>query len=900
MMRAQHWAILGASLALVCGAGSLHGQVTDGRVFLPTPDTISIFEFNSLPGVDGDPIPTGTVVPDLSGNGLDATVEGTLPGDLVVNPGDFAFDDPAGSNRECQRTAAGGSQMRVAVNNDRDAYEMEPEDSFTIELYVNRDGDNPGNWGILAGTWHSRNLIDDSVGDPDNNGAWYGYGLISNGGSPTDWGWVLSPVVDGVPRIGFGQGPEAFLDPVWFTLPLGRHYLVLSVDRTTQTAIAYMDSVEVGRLTLDPTWAFTTPPGRDHARFMMMNGENDSTLNTWMPSPPGTHLDAVRVQRMALTEGEIFEIWENIQAGDPSPPAEDLMQAIIISSTTSLIVGQCVRLDGSTSFPGGGETITTYAWKVGDGAFEEGEAVEELSFDSADPSDVTVSLRITNSASETSTADVVLSISNQEVVADFSVTLEGEELTGDLLLVPRGAELTLDGTASQSVVSDGALVCPLADNTPVPASPIAVYEWDLNGDGAPDETSPTVDLPPLDDLEEFAIELTVRNEAGGEDSVSVGVKVTDSGGNSNVFHTTDDTIFHVEFNDGEPGLLPDGTLIPDLSGNELNITIVDPVGDSIESVSGSTQFSTNRALRYVAGGSGPRGEVQSDGDLFEMTAEDDFTFEIYFRPGEENQPDWGGVTGTFRARTDGTDASERYGWGIIKTNQNSAEQGTQGFNWLVCSGLGQAAEKQAPFSLKQKNYSYVACVVDRVAQTSRVHVNGELAAEFANLDPAWSFETPFGLPHADFFVFTREQVEDQFANCPPGVSIDAIRLQAVALTPDDVLENWENIQAGRGANPIGVPAKVFHRGDPNDDGATNITDGIYLLNFLFLGGPGPTCMESADSNDDGEVNITDGIFILNFLFLGGPSPAPPGPATEPCGRDPAESPDIGCDSTTSC
>jgi hypothetical protein len=81
----------------------------------------------------------------------------------------------------------------------------------------------------------------------------------------------------------------------------------------------------------------------------------------------------------------------------------------------------------------------------------------------------------------------------------------------------------------------------------------------------------------------------------------------------------------------------------------------------------------------------------------------------------------------------------------------------------------------------------------------------------------------------------------------------------------------------------------------------NITDGIYVLNFLFLGGAGPTCREAADANDDGTINITDGIYLLNFLFLGGPEPRSPGPPRQACGLDPPGSPaNLGCDSYTRC
>jgi hypothetical protein len=79
---------------------------------------------------------------------------------------------------------------------------------------------------------------------------------------------------------------------------------------------------------------------------------------------------------------------------------------------------------------------------------------------------------------------------------------------------------------------------------------------------------------------------------------------------------------------------------------------------------------------------------------------------------------------------------------------------------------------------------------------------------------------------------------------------------------------------------------VFRRGDINGDGEGNISDGIFGLNFLFLGGASPGCLDAADVNDDGQVNISDPINILNFLFLGGVAPPAPGPAS--CGEDPTK------------
>lgn len=75
----------------------------------------------------------------------------------------------------------------------------------------------------------------------------------------------------------------------------------------------------------------------------------------------------------------------------------------------------------------------------------------------------------------------------------------------------------------------------------------------------------------------------------------------------------------------------------------------------------------------------------------------------------------------------------------------------------------------------------------------------------------------------------------------------------------------------------------FVRGDCNQDSTTDISDPIFLLNFLFgLGGGALTCRDACDNNDDGSVNISDAAHMLNALFAGGPILAP----HPTCGVDP--------------
>jgi len=90
----------------------------------------------------------------------------------------------------------------------------------------------------------------------------------------------------------------------------------------------------------------------------------------------------------------------------------------------------------------------------------------------------------------------------------------------------------------------------------------------------------------------------------------------------------------------------------------------------------------------------------------------------------------------------------------------------------------------------------------------------------------------------------------------------------------------------------------FLRGDCAQTGRVDISSGIFLLNFLFIGGEAPRCAAACDAGGDGRPDVTSAIIIFNFLFLGG-SP-PPAPSPE-CGTSALES-DIalGCEDNAGC
>lgn len=97
------------------------------------------------------------------------------------------------------------------------------------------------------------------------------------------------------------------------------------------------------------------------------------------------------------------------------------------------------------------------------------------------------------------------------------------------------------------------------------------------------------------------------------------------------------------------------------------------------------------------------------------------------------------------------------------------------------------------------------------------------------------------------------------SNYPIGLSLGSISLEAVLGTP-------------------------FQRGDCNNDGSPNIADGVWLLNYLFIGGPASICLAACDTDGDQELGLLDAVLFLNHWISGGPPPAAPYPG---CGVDPA-------------
>ena len=78
-------------------------------------------------------------------------------------------------------------------------------------------------------------------------------------------------------------------------------------------------------------------------------------------------------------------------------------------------------------------------------------------------------------------------------------------------------------------------------------------------------------------------------------------------------------------------------------------------------------------------------------------------------------------------------------------------------------------------------------------------------------------------------------------------------------------------QADGDGNGIG-DACDYICGDANADESINVSDAIWIINFVFEGGNPPDPLMSGDVNCTGAVNVADAVWIINHVFAGGNQP----------------------------
>lgn len=92
--------------------------------------------------------------------------------------------------------------------------------------------------------------------------------------------------------------------------------------------------------------------------------------------------------------------------------------------------------------------------------------------------------------------------------------------------------------------------------------------------------------------------------------------------------------------------------------------------------------------------------------------------------------------------------------------------------------------------------------------------------------------------------------------------------------------NFRATDCWNSSGEINQTINVFVHGDANHDQKVTVSDVVFMINYLFKGGPGPWLRMAADANGDTPdagcslptVTVSDVVYLVNYLFKGGPEP----------------------------
>ncbi len=111
------------------------------------------------------------------------------------------------------------------------------------------------------------------------------------------------------------------------------------------------------------------------------------------------------------------------------------------------------------------------------------------------------------------------------------------------------------------------------------------------------------------------------------------------------------------------------------------------------------------------------------------------------------------------------------------------------------------------------------------------------------------------------------------AGTPPGAMYSAIikidGTDQVAIAAEDLVP-----MSGTMATFTYDVEEGYHylNADANRDSLLDVGDAVFIINYVFKGGPAPYPTEAADANCDHVINVGDAVHIINYIFKGGPSP----------------------------
>ena len=138
---------------------------------------------------------------------------------------------------------------------------------------------------------------------------------------------------------------------------------------------------------------------------------------------------------------------------------------------------------------------------------------------------------------------------------------------------------------------------------------------------------------------------------------------------------------------------------------------------------------------------------------------------------------------------------------------------------------------------------------DKLSPNKELHASFKLGAEGDELtlmaaDKSWT----------DHFTYPEHDGNQSVGRYPDGCN-DIYLFNIPTIGKDNRMTSYAVAQE-----------ESFLLGDVNGDGVVNITDVIYLVNYIMQPESTTIILKAADVNIDGNINITDAVGIINLIL----------------------------------
>ncbi len=183
-----------------------------------------------------------------------------------------------------------------------------------------------------------------------------------------------------------------------------------------------------------------------------------------------------------------------------------------------------------------------------------------------------------------------------------------------------------------------------------------------------------------------------------------------------------------------------------------------------------------------------------------------------------------------------------------------------------------AAGHWATGSVPNDTYWIKAWSADRV---------GNIVYDSMQVTTANFFDIEFQLACSDGHPFADYQIVIPFAGAADSVTatphsvtgLPAGRYQVMVQRP--YYNTYSEIVPIFGDSTLSIvlTPTPYLNGDVDNSGAISIGDAVYLINYIFGGGPYPVVWATAVNIDNNPaVSIGDAVYLINYIFGGGPAP----------------------------